>query len=255
MIAYETHGSGPDIVLVHGVGLDRTMWHLCLPRLVAEHRVTTLDLRGHGASPVARPGTRLGDLAADVVEVLDAVGTEQAHLVGFSLGALVAQKVAVTDPSRVASLTLVSSVANRTELARAAVLARLTTAREDRPATVAAAIDRWFSHEWAADAPELVSMVRTAMLGTDPASYVACYEIFATADAEVWPQLPGIKCPTLVVTGEDDPGSTPAMARRLAGTISDADALVLADTRHLLPLERPGALCDALLHHIERTTS
>ena len=57
-LGHETHGAGPGLVLLHGVGLDRRMWERCLPALTARHRVTLVDLRGHGASPAAAPGCR-----------------------------------------------------------------------------------------------------------------------------------------------------------------------------------------------------
>ena len=253
MIAHETTGRGPDLVLLHGVGLDSTMWERCLPGLAEHARVTTVDLRGHGRSSSAHPGIALADLAADVLTVLDAITAVRAHVVGFSLGALVAQQLALTEPGRVRSLGLVSSVAERTADQRAAVLARLELAATDRPATVDAAIDRWFSPAWRAAEPELVERVRRIMLETELPSYLACYRVFATADAELWPQLPAIACPTLVVTGAEDTGSTPAMTHRLADAIPEAKPLVLPDTRHVLPLERPAELTEALLHLTERS--
>lgn len=254
MIAYEIHGGrGPDIVLLHGVGLDAKMWHRCLPRLTGQFRVTSIDLRGHGRSPAATPGLTLADLSSDVAGVLDQISALRAHLVGFSLGALVAQQLALAEPQRVQSLTLVSSVADRSTDQRAAVTERLRLAAEDRAATVQAAIDRWFSQAWRNREPELVEQVRRTMLGADPASYLACYQVFATADAQLWPQLPQITCPTLVVTGAADTGSTPEMTHRIADAISDAKPLVFPDTGHLLPLERPFELSQALIDLIERS--
>ena len=128
MLSHSVAGAGPDVVLLHGVGLDHTMWDRCLPALVEEHRVTTVDLRGHGASGPASPGTSLGDLADDVLEVIDAVGAARVHLVGFSLGALVAAYLAEHHRDRVATLSLVSSVALRTPEEREAVRRRLEAA-------------------------------------------------------------------------------------------------------------------------------
>jgi 3-oxoadipate enol-lactonase len=246
-------GSGPDIVLLHGVGLDHRLWDRCVPRLAEAHRVTAVDLRGHGASPPAAPGTGLGDLAADVLATLDTVGAARVHLVGFSLGALVAAYVAATAPERVATLALVSSVAMRTPEERGAVLARLEAARTGLQVTVEAAVDRWFDEEWQRAEPETVADVRRTMLANDPASYLACYTVFATGDADVAPLLAGITAPTLAVTGSDDPGSTPQMSDRLAAAIPEARAEVVVGARHLLPLERPRELSDTLLKHFERT--
>ncbi|MGY4745797.1 alpha/beta fold hydrolase, partial [Streptomyces sp. ATMOS53] len=92
-------------------------------------------------------------------------------------------------------------------------------------------------------------------LKNDRTSYLACYDVFATADAGLWPRLPDITAPTLAVTGEDDPGSTPAMSRLLADRIPGARAMIMPGTRHLLPLERPKELIEAILHHTEAMTA
>lgn len=257
MIAYDVSGTsgGPALVLLHGVGLDRSMWDRCLPALERDHRVVRIDLRGHGGSAPAAPGTTLSELTGDVSEVLDEVGVSTVHLVGFSLGALVAQRLSVDQPQRVSSLTLVSSVAVRTPDERAAVSARLRAAEADFPATVEAAVSRWFDDDWVAREPDLVASVRRTLLSNDRSSYLACYRVFATADAEIAPLLGSIQAPTLVITGSDDPGSTPDMTFRLERTIPNARAEIVAGARHLLPVERADEFANALCKHIERTQS
>ncbi|MFF7985714.1 alpha/beta fold hydrolase [Streptomyces sp. NPDC007901] len=244
-LSHEIHGDGPDLVLLHGVGLDRSMWARCLPPLAARHRVTLVDLRGHGASPRAEEGVSLAELATDVAELLDG----PAHVVGFSLGALVAQQLAVVLPELTASLTLVSSVAGRSQEERAAVAGRRERARADFKASARAAVERWFSAEWRAREPELAGELLTTLLANDRTSYLACYDVFATADAGLWPLLPDIAAPTLAVTGADDPGSTPEMSRRLAARIPDAYVRMIPGARHLLPLERPAELTEVVLTH------
>ncbi|MFE3738829.1 alpha/beta fold hydrolase [Streptomyces sp. NPDC059134] len=248
-LSHTSYGSGPRLVLLHGVGLDRTMWDRCLPALTESHRVTAADLRGHGASPPAAPGVSLAELAADVEALLEG----PTHLVGFSLGALVAQRLALVRPDLTASLTLVSSVADRTARERDAVARRRRTAREDFAESARASVDRWFSAEWRAREPALAETVLRRLLANDPASYLACYDVFATADAELWPELPLITAPTLAVTGADDPGSTPGMSRRLAARIPGGSAQTVPGARHLLPLERPLALTEAIVRHTGAT--
>lgn len=245
MIGHERHGAGTDLVLVHGVGLDRRMWDACVPDLAARHRVTSVDLRGHAASPPAAPGVTLSDLARDVLETVE----QPAHLAGFSLGALVATEAALRWPEAVASLTLVSSVARRTPEETHAVTRRLRAAREDFPASVDAAVDRWFTPAWQAAAPETVALVRDTLLANDLDSYLACYELFTRADAELWPRLPGLSVPTLAVTGGADPGSTPAMSGALASVIPGARSVVVPGARHLLALEAPDRLAAEIVRH------
>lgn len=242
-----------DVVLLHGVGLDHTMWDRVVPGLAAKARRTVHipDLLGHGAAPDAPAGTTLADLAAPVAGLLAGAGAP-AHLVGFSLGALVATRVALDHPDRVATLTLVSGVAGRSEAERAAVLDRLATARADLAATFDAAVDRWFSARWHAEDPGLAARVRAVLAANRPASYLACYEIFARADAELWPELPQLAPPVLAMTGSEDPGSTPAMSEALAARVPHGRAVIVPGARHLLPQERPAAVVAAVreqLHH------
>lgn len=244
-LAGEERGSGTPLVLLHGVGLDRRMWDRCRPALEARHRVRALDLPGHGGSPGAARGTTLSDLARDVLASID----RPAHLVGFSLGALVATEAALQDRRSVASLTVVSSVALRSAPEREAVRHRLHTAREDFVASADAAVERWFTPEWRAQEPQLAEAVRSTLLRQDPASYLACYEVFANADAELWPRLGTVGCPTLAVTGSEDPGSTPAMTQKFARAVPGARYTFVPGARHLLPLEAPGALTDEIIRH------
>lgn len=244
MIHVERHGSadGSSVMLLHGVGLDHQMWERCLPAL-GEHRVLLPDLRGHGQSPPAAPQVSLSDLADDVAGHLD----RPTHVVGFSLGALVAQRLAATDPTHVRSLTLVSSVADRSSAERVAVQQRLQRAATDFPASVAAAVERWFSPTWHRQDPELVQQIRDRLASTEMRSYLRCYRVFAEADLEVAPLLHSITAPTLIMTGEHDSGSTPAMAERLAAAIpSTRSVVIVAGARHLLPLERPDEVTNSL---------
>ena len=248
MIACEQHGDGTQMVLVHGVGMDRRTWRRCLPALEG-YRILLPDLRGHGASPAIEGAVTLGELAGDVAALLD----EPAHVVGFSLGGLVAMRLALAEPALVRSLTLVSAVASRSPAERQAVRDRLAVATERFEDAADAAVDRWFSPAWRAREPELADEVRATLLANDRRSYLSAYRLFAEADAELRPQLGRIAAPTVAVTGSEDGGSTPAMTRALAAAIPGATAAVVDGARHLLPLERPDALTDLILEHLRRT--
>jgi len=181
---------------------------------------------------------------ADLAEGVAAEIPTGSHVVGFSLGALVAQHLAVHRPELVATLTSVSSVCRRTPDERAAVLARLDTAATDFAASAEASLRRWY--EGTGVSPEQVRLTRDTLLSNDPDSFVHCYRVFATADAEIASDLCRIGAPALAVTGENDPGSTPEMTRRLAESIPHCRAVVVPGARHMLPVERPRDL----VHHL-----
>jgi pimeloyl-ACP methyl ester carboxylesterase len=247
MIACERQGTGEPLVLLHGVGLDRTVWSAVAPHLDGFELVLP-DLPGHGASPALAGDTDLAGLAAAVREVVD----RPAHVAGFSLGGLVAQRLALDAPDLVRSLTLVATVAARDAAARAAVRERLASARRDLRASFETALGRWFDGGLGTRSPGLVDAVRDALHRADPASYLACYAVFAEADAEVWPELGRIAAPTLAITGADDAGSTPAMSEAIAAAVRDGRAEIVPGARHLLPLEAPEALARAIIETTRR---
>jgi pimeloyl-ACP methyl ester carboxylesterase len=232
--------SKPTMVLLHGVGLDHTMWEPAAALLAEHFTVITPDLPGHGSRPPAADGTTLADLADGVVGEVP----PGSHLVGFSLGALVAQFLALHRPELVATLTSVSSVCRRTADERTAVLARLNTARADFAASAAASIARWYDGTGVEE--RWIEWTRNMLSANDVSSFVNCYRVFATADAELAPALGGIGVPALAVTGSDDPGSTPEMTHRLASALPDCRAVIIPNARHMLPVERPDAFVDSI---------
>jgi (E)-2-((N-methylformamido)methylene)succinate hydrolase len=240
----------PSIVLIHGVGLDHTMWNQLLPGL-GDRRVVTYDLLGHGCAAPLPPGSDLSTLVEQLHSVCDAEPSP-VDVVGFSLGALIAQGFALSYPGRVRRLILVSGVFNRSNSERSAILQRVGDVREGGYlSNVAIAIDRWFAPEFAAAHPDLLAAVTERMMNNDVASYANAYEIFATADEELAAQVHRITCPTLVVTGEHDPRSTPAMSHALATTVANGRAVVLPGARHLTPLELPHALANLITTFVE----
>lgn len=241
------------IVLLHGVGLDRTLWDGVAARLRSElgddWSVLALDLPGHGAREPVPLGVTLTDLA----QVLEPEIPPGSVLVGFSLGALVAQHLARFRPELVRALVSVSSVCRRTDAERTAVLQRLAAAERDLAASADASVHRWFD---GTDVdPAVVRRTREVLLANDPDSFRRCYRVFATADAEIGPELGRITVPSLAVTGELDAGSTPQMSRRLAAAQPDCRVVVVPDARHMLPVQKPDEFLSALTTFIRETNS
>lgn len=236
---------GTPVALLHGVGLDAGMWEPVRDALKRDS--VALDLPGHGQQPALTAPTSLAELAADVLERLP----ERSHLVGFSLGALIAQYIARFYPDRVETLTCVNSVCRRTEDESAAVLTRLAAAESDFPATVEASIGRWYA---GTSVPEsVVEATRRTLAANDVGSFVHAYRVFALGDAVIGPELGAISVPTLAITGELDPGSTPDMTQRLADAIPGAKSLVVPGARHMLPVQDADVLAGAINDFIQES--
>ncbi|MFZ3572613.1 alpha/beta fold hydrolase [Streptomyces sp. BH097] len=237
----------PSLVLLHGVGLDRTMWEPVTALLADRFTVVAIDLPGHGARPPVRGDVTLAELADGVAGHIPA----GSHVVGFSLGALVAQQVALHRPELTRTLTSVSSVCRRTPDERAAVRARLRAAENDFAASTEASIERWYAGTTVPDGT--IDRTRAALRANDVGSFLGCYRVFANADAELGPHLGDITVPSLAVTGENDPGSTPQMTHRLAAALPDCRAVIVPGARHMLPVERPEAFAEALTTFITQS--
>jgi len=241
--AWELHGSGPAVVLIHGFGLNRAMWRWQLPALTPHFSVLTYDLLGHGES--ARPtGTPdLSMFSHQLQGLMERCGVERAALVGFSLGGMIARRFALDHPDRVAALAILNSPHDRSPAEREAVRQRVRQTEEQGPsANVEPALERWFTPAFRAGAPATIALVREWITRNDPAVYPQIHRVLAEGDAEIAQGLERIACPTLVMTGEDDPGNTPAMARAMAGLIPGARLAVLPGLRHMALVEAPAAV-------------
>lgn len=239
------------IVLLHGVGLDHTMWDPFVHAVghFTDRPVVTFDLPGHGGQPPLLQEVGLADLAEDVLLRIPQVS----HLVGFSLGALIGQHVARFHPDRVASLTSVSSVCRRTASEAAAVASRLEMGGRDFTGSVEASIKRWFP-EGSGVGPELVEATRTTLNANNVSSYLHAYRVFATGDAVIGPELERIHVPAFAVTGELDPGSTPEMTRRLGEAIAGSRTAVVPGARHMLPVQEANELARLVTGFIDEST-
>jgi 3-oxoadipate enol-lactonase len=240
---YRASGAGAPVVLVHGVGADLEMWEAVAARLAPTHRVIRYDMIGHGASAKPPGPYQLGAFVRQLEGLADGLGLERFALAGFSMGGLVAQGFALAQGARVDRLVLLNTVFDRSPAERAAITARVgEIATGGYAASIAPALERWFTPEFRARRPEVVAAVRRRMETNDAAAYAAAYQVFATADAELAPAIGRIAAPTTVVTGTDDQRSTPAMARAMADRLPRARLRILAGQRHMTPLEVPDAI-------------
>ncbi|ANI12759.1 3-oxoadipate enol-lactonase [Pseudomonas citronellolis] len=254
--SYLATGQGQPVVLIHGVGLNKEMWGGQIVGLAPHYRVIAYDMLGHGASPRPESGTGLVGYAAQLRELLDHLQIPQATVIGFSMGGLVARAFALHHPQRLQGLVILNSVFNRSAEQRAGVIERTRQAAEHGPdANAEAALSRWFSREYQAANPAQIAAIRQTLASNDPQGYLTTYELFATQDMYRADDLGSIQAPTLVATGELDPGSTPEMARQLAARIPGAQVAILDEQRHMMPVESPRLVNQVLLDFLHQALS
>lgn len=254
MIHYQRSGSGVPLVLIHGVGANLGSWDGVCASLGSGFDVLRLDLRGHGESEhiEAVGAFSIDDFAEDVIAVMDSEGFDRAHVVGFSLGGLIVQRLAQRWSDRFDHVVILSAVAGRTPDERQRVLSRLDAIREGGIAAITgAATDRWFTEEFARTNPSVVeNRIRELELNHLP-SYLEAYRVFG--QTELVDSLHLIPNPVLVMTGELDQGSNVRMATTIAQRIPNAVLKILPGLKHSVLAEAPGLIAGCIKAFITPT--
>lgn len=235
---YRIAGQGEPLICVHGVGSYLEAWAGVVERLSDRFRILSFDLRGHGRSSKVRGRYEIDDFVGDVLALADHAGFETFNLAGFSLGGLIAQRLALTHQERIRRLVLLATVAGRTEEERERVAGRLAALQAgDRGAHYDASLSRWLTEEFQAKNPELIAELRRRNAENDPECYAAAYRVLAQTD--FGGLLDQIRIPVLIATGEQDAGSNPRMALYMHERISGSKLHILPGLRHSILTEAP----------------
>ena len=237
----------PVVVLSNSLGSDLTMWDPQISALQRRFRVVRYDIRGHGASPVPSGPYRIDDLADDVVALLDRLGVQRASFCGLSLGGMTGLQLAATAAERVERLVLLCTSVRLPPAQGWHDRAALVRA-QGTEAVSAAVVDRWFTPEFAAREPELVTHMRAMVAATPAEGYAGCCEAIAELDL-TW-TLPRITAPTLVIAGADDPATPPPHAQAITDGIAGSRMQVLPQAAHLANVEQSEAVGLLLLDHL-----
>lgn len=239
----EIEGEGEPVMMLHGLGGTSNTFTPVLAAF-ARHRTIRLDLPGSGRSPRPDGPLSLGLFLDKTRLVMERVGIDRAHVVAHSMGTIVATHLAASEPGRVVSLALFGPLLAPPEPARAAIRARAAQAREGDMQPIADALVRAsLSAETRARRPAAVAFVRESLMRQDPESYARSCEALADmgpADAS------RIECPTLLVTGDEDPVAPPQAVRMLGERIAGSRVEVLRGCGHWPVVERPEE-CTGLL--------
>lgn len=233
-------GSGPAVVLIHCLGVDRRLWDIAAASLSRDFTLLSYDLPGHGETPPPSGGYGIEDLSAQLAAVLRQEGIARAHIAGISLGGLVTQHFAATYPEMVDRVVLCDTTPRYTDEMRAMWTERAATARK---AGVRALVDGllkvWFTDPFVDADPPAVRYVRDTLQRCSAEGYALACEALAAADLR--PLVGKIAAYTLVVCGDQDIPSFLDAARWLAENLSNSQKVWLAPARHASILEQPEA--------------
>ncbi len=232
----EIDGEGAPVVFVHGLGGTSNCYQAMLPAF-AGFRCIRPDLPGSGRSPRAGLQLSIGLFAEVIAGVIRHVGGAPAHLVGHSMGTLVALHVAASVPECVLSLTLFGPIGAPGDAARERLRERARVVRSGGLLGVADAVaSGGVSSASKAANPLLGPFLRESHMRQDPESFAQTCEALAGAEAADFRR---VRCPTLLVTGDEDAIAPPSAAQALADKIRGARVKTLNRCGHWTPLEMP----------------
>ncbi|RWM38856.1 alpha/beta fold hydrolase [Mesorhizobium sp.] len=230
-------GSGAPVLLIHGVGMDAAIWQPQIELMRDRFDLIAIDMLGHGASPLPPQNAELSDFADQAIRLLDHLGLERVAVVGHSMGALVAQEIALRAPSRVGSLVCLNAVFRRPPgLAQAVRERAAALGGPGDPSAVAATIARWFGNPIPLALAGAAATARAALESVDAEGYARTYRLFASADTAHADRLADLTAPALFMTGSEDRNSTPAMSAAMARLAPAGQCLVLAGEKHMMTI-------------------
>jgi 3-oxoadipate enol-lactonase len=245
-IAWERRGGGAPVVLVHGLGYARWGWEPVADALAERFEIVLLDNRGIGGSDAPPGPYTVEEMAGDVVSVMDEAGVTSAHVVGTSLGGMVAQELALSWPERVEKLVLVCTTPGGPNAA-AMPEATVQLIAEAPTLEPLVALRRFVENALAPDPPEeLVQRILAHRLATAQPFSAWAAQAAAGASFDAWDRIGDLRAPTLVVHGTQDVVVDPANADLLAEHIPGAVVERFEGCGHLLFWEKPARFVDVV---------
>lgn len=236
------------IVFIHGVGLTHEIWQ---PQLDYFKNYTTLsyDILGHGNTPLEKDQLSFDDFSDQLIHLLDELKINKIHLVGFSIGSLIARNFALRFNSKLQSLTLLCSIFKRSDEQQKIVNERFAQAKKDLKLSKQA-LKRWFSDKYLEENPDTYEKITSILSANNMSNFLKVYELFVLHKNDE--KFDKIKTNTLIMTGEHDPGSTVKMSEELSKVIAGSELKIIKNGKHLCGIECANEVNLAIKNFIDK---
>jgi pimeloyl-ACP methyl ester carboxylesterase len=254
-LAWEAFGEGEPVLFVHGLGYDRRGWGPAPELLTERFRVITFDNRGVGESDAPPGPYSTAEMAADAAAVLTDAGVERAHVVGTSLGGLIAQDLALRSPRRVLTLVLGSTTPGGEyafPMPHRGVDRFAAFAEDPSPENLRGLVENSLSAASRASRAELVDEIYRYRLEHRPRLESWLAQAAAGAAFSSLAALPTLERPTLVIHGLDDNVVDYRNGELIAQAVPGAELVLFPDTGHLSFWERPAAFVETVASFLDR---
>ena len=254
-IAYELRGAGDPIVMIHGAQGDQSMFNGMAADFAGEYRVLTFDQRGSGLSGKPDMPYSIAMLADDTAALMDHLRITRAHIIGVSMGGMIAQEFALRHPQKVRSLVLGCTTPGGPNSIRMGGDA-LTSAYSTRPMTAEergkALAEAAFTKGYLAQHPEIVASMIESRRSRPIDNSAFPHRMKAAQEHNTYDRLGEIRSPTLVITGKDDALISWENSRILAERIKGAEQVILEPAGHCFWMEKPKESHDAIAGFVGR---
>jgi len=221
------------IVFIHGVGLTYEIWQ---PQLDFFKNYSTIsyDILGHGKSSLTKKNINFDDFSDQLIELINELKVDKIHLVGFSIGSLIARNFAIKYNDRLQSLILLGSIYKRSEQQQEIVNQRFEQAKKELKLS-RQALKRWFTDKYLENNPDTYEKISSILSGNNMVNFLKVYELFVKHKNDE--NFEKINAKTLIMTGEHDIGSTIEMSKQLNNVIKDSELKIIKDGKHLCGIE------------------
>ena len=237
---------GIPIVFIHGVGLDHNIWDPQINEF--DNTVLIYDILGHGRTPLNKEKISFDDFSDQIIDLIDELKFSKIHLIGFSIGSLIARNFATRFSDRLKSLTLLCSIFNRSDNEQKIVNERFEQTKKDKKLTKDA-LKRWFNKDFIEKNPLISDKIFSILNNNNMDNFIKVYSLFVNhKDNE---KFENINVKTLVMTGEGDVGSTPEMSDNLSKKIKNSEVKIIPVGKHLCSIECSYDVNKAIKDHIQ----
>ena len=236
---------GIPIIFIHGVGLNHKIWK---PQFdVFENTIVAYDILGHGKTPLESSNLSFDNFSRQLLNLIDELNFKKIHLVGFSIGSLIARNFAENYNNRLESLTLLCSIFKRSKEQQQIVNDRFELSKKSRSLSKQA-LKRWFTDEYILQNPKIYEEISSMLNENNMEDFLKIYELFVKhKDNE---KFENIKVKTLIMTGEFDSGSTPEMSKNLSKCIKNSKVKIIKNGKHLCSIECADEVNHAIKLHV-----
>ena len=237
---------GIPIVFIHGVGLDHNIWDPQINEF--DNTVLIYDILGHGRTPLNKEKISFDDFSDQIIDLIDELKFSKIHLIGFSIGSLIARNFATRFSDRLKSLTLLCSIFNRSDNEQKIVNERFEQTKKDKKLTKDA-LNRWFNKDFIEKNPLISDKIFSILKNNNMDNFIKVYSLFVNHEDNE--KFENIHVKTLVMTGEGDVGSTPEMSDNLSKKIKNSEVKIIPVGKHLCSIECSYDVNKAIKDHIQ----